>query len=343
MSPTGEPGQTEAQALIGAGRRLRRSSVVVSPLAFGGAAIGGLYEAVSEEQAQSTVSRALEVGLRYLDTAPHYGLGLSERRLGRALRGRPRDSYVLSTKVGRRLEPLGPGETVSPEGFATSAPLKRVWDFSRDGILRSMQESLERLGVDRIDILYLHDPDAFEPDVYATAYPALAELRAAGVVGAIGVGMNQAEMLTRLVCRLDLDLVLVAGRYTLLEQSALDELLPACLERGVGVIAAAPFHGGVLAGPEPGALYNYRPAPPGLVRRATRMQAVCARHGVPLTAAALQFALGHPAVISVLVGARSVQEVDENARAFTTAIPPDAWDELKAERLLGAELPVPRP
>ncbi|MGH2869330.1 MAG: aldo/keto reductase [Solirubrobacteraceae bacterium] len=326
---------------MSSGRPLPHCPVVVSPLAFGAAAIGGLYEAVDAEQAQQTVSRALELGLRYLDTAPHYGLGLSERRLGQALRDRPRDSYVVSTKVGRLLRPLRRGETVSPEGFATDARLKRVWDFSRDGIRRSLHESLERLGLDRVDILYLHDPDAFEPDVYATGYPTLAELRSEGVVGAIGVGMNQAEMLTRLVGRLDFDLVLVAGRYTLLDQSALDDLLPTCLERGVGVIAAAPFHGGLLARPGPGSLYNYRPASPDLIRRAAGMQAVCARHGVPLTAAALRFALGHPAVVSVLVGARSVQEVDDNAHAFQTPVAPEVWAELKAEGLLGAELPVP--
>ncbi len=315
--------------------------MTLSRLSFGGAAIGGLYEAVGEEQAQRTVARALHRGLHYLDTAPHYGLGLSEQRLGRALRGVPRDSFQISTKVGRRLSPLAPGETEPAHGFVTTASFKRSWDFSHEGILRSLHDSLDRLELDRVDILYLHDPDSFESEVYATGYPALAQLRAEGVVGAIGAGMNQAEMLTRLVRRLDLDLVLVAGRYSLLDQSALTSLLPACSERGVGVVVGAPFNGGLLAAPRPGAIYDYRTATPELVARATRMREVCAYHGVTLTAAALQFPLGHPAVVSVLAGARSPQEVDANARAFNARVAPEVWDELKHEGLLDAEVPVP--
>lgn len=314
---------------------------VRSALSFGGAAIGGLYEEVGEEPARRTVARALERGLCYLDTAPHYGLGLSERRLGRALEGVPRDSFQISTKVGRLLSPLAPGETEPPHGFVTTAPLKRSWDFSRDGVLRSLEDSLQRLGLDRVDILYLHDPDAFESEVYATGYPTLAQLRAEGVVGAIGAGMNQAEMLTRLVRRLDLDLVLVAGRYSLLDQSALTELLPTCQARGVEVVVGAPFNGGLLAAPRPGATYDYRRATPELVVRATRMRDVCTRHGVTLTAAALQFPLGHPAVVSVLAGARSPQEVDDNACAFNARVAPEIWDELKLAGLLHPELPVP--
>jgi D-threo-aldose 1-dehydrogenase len=317
--------------------------LALSALSFGGAAIGGLFEAVDEDQARRTVRRALDLGLRYLDTAPHYGLGVSERRLGEALRGVPRDTYVVSTKVGRLLRPLEPGETAPDEGYAGAPALKRVWDFSRDGVLRSVQESLERLGLERLDIVYLHDPDEFEAQVYETGFAALAELRSQGVVRAIGAGMNQAAMLARFVRRLDLDVVLVAGRYTLLDQSALADLLPACLERDVGVVAGGVFNSGLLADPSPQAPFDYGPAPPDLVRRAVEMQAVCEAHGVALPAAALQFPLGHPVVASVLVGARSVSEVEENARAFTTPVPDGVWAQLRSDGLLGAEIPVPSP
>lgn len=317
--------------------------LALSALGFGGAAIGGLFEAVDDDQAHRTVRRALDLGLRYLDTAPHYGLGVSERRLGEALRDVPRDTYVLSTKVGRLLRPLEPGETAPDEGYAGAPALKRVWDFSRDGVLRSVQESLERLGLDRLDIVYLHDPDEFEAQVYETGFGALAELRSQGVVRAIGAGMNQAAMLARFVRRLDLDVVLVAGRYTLLDQSALEDLLPACLERDVGVVVGGAFNSGLLADPSAQAHFDYGPAPPDLVRRALDMQAVCEAHGVALAAAALQFPLGHPAVASVVVGARSVSEVEDNARAFTTPVPDDVWAQLRSAGLLDDGIPVPSP
>jgi D-threo-aldose 1-dehydrogenase len=322
-------------------RRPLTGGLVLPALAFGGAAIGGLFEAVDEDQAQRTVRRALELGLRYLDTAPHYGLGVSERRIGEALVRVPRDSYVLSTKVGRLLRPLEPGEQAPDEGYASGLALKRVWDFSRDGVLRSVEESLERLGLERVDIVYLHDPDDFEGQVYETGFPALAELRAQGVVRAIGAGMNQAEMLARFVRRLDLDVVLVAGRYTLLDQSALSDLLPACLERDVGVVVGGAFQSGLLADPSPDSHYDYGPAPSHLVRRALEMQAVCEDHGVALPSAALQFPLGHPAVVSVLVGARSVNEVEQNVRAFTTPVPDQVWAQLRSAGLLGDSIPVP--
>jgi D-threo-aldose 1-dehydrogenase len=335
MSPTRE------QQTVRAGRPLGSTTLVPSALAFGGAPLGGLYETVSDEEAERAVTRALELGLRYLDTAPHYGLGVSEWRMGRVLRGVPRDSYILSTKVGRLLRPLAPGETAPDEGFADAMPLKRVRDYSRDGILRSVQESLERLGLDRIDILYLHDPDEFESEVYETGYPALAQLRSEGVVGAIGAGMNQAEMLERFVRRLDLDVVLLAGRYSLLDQSALGGLLPACLERGVGVVMGGALNSGLLANPSPGAHYDYGEASPELVDRAAKMSEVCSRHGVPLVAAALQFPLGHPAVVSVLVGARSGREVEQNAGAFNTPVPLQVWEELRGSGLLAGDVPVP--
>ena len=326
---------------IGAGRRLGASGLLPSALAFGGAPLGGLYEVVSDDDAEQAVRRALELGLRYLDTAPHYGLGSSERRLGLALRGAPRDSYLISTKVGRLIRPLAPGETAADEGFAETPGLKRVRDYSRDGIRRSIEESLERLGLDRVDIVYLHDPDEYETEVYESGYPALAELRSEGVVTAIGAGMNQAEMLTRFVDRLDLDVVLLAGRYSLLDQIALAELLPACVQRGVAVVIGGALNSGLLANPTAEGRYDYDRAPPEVLARATRMQEVCSRHGIPLIAAALQFPLGHPAVASVLVGARSAREVEANADAFATEVPPGLWEELRASKLLADDVPVP--
>jgi D-threo-aldose 1-dehydrogenase len=315
---------------------LGRSGLRVSRLGLGTAPLGNLFTAVSEADADATVRAALDAGLTYLDTAPHYGLGIAERRLGRVLAGRPRDSFVLSTKVGRLLRPLGPGETPDREGFVATPPGKRVWDLSRDGVRRSLAESLERLGLDRVDVAFLHDPDDHEREAYEQAFPALAELRSQGVVRAIGAGMNQAEMLTRFVRDLDLDVVLVAGRWSLLDQRALPELLPACAERGVAVVVGGVFNSGLLADPRPGATFDYAPAPPELLQRAARLQAACARHGVPLRAAALAFAAGHPAVTSVLVGARSAAEVADAVAMHAFTVPAELWAELVADGLLPA-------
>ncbi len=322
---------------------LGRSAVRVSPLGFGGAPIGNLFTAVSDEDAAAAVQAAWDGGVRYFDTAPHYGLGLSEGRLGDALRDRPRESYALATKVGRLLAPSpdAPGDNLA-DGFAVPASHRRVWDFSRDGVLRSLASSLERLKLDRVDVLLLHDPDEHWEQAVSEGYPALAELRACGVVGAIGVGMNQSAMLTRFVQETDLDLVLVAGRYTLLEQSAVEDLLPACARRGVSVVAAGVFNSGLLATAAPGTTYNYVPATPQVRDRAGRIAAVCARHGVPLPAAALRFPLGHPAVVSVLVGVRSAAEMNQHLAALAAPPPPaELWDELRAEGLLVAGAPAP--
>jgi D-threo-aldose 1-dehydrogenase len=326
---------------IGPGRPLGASGLVPSALALGAAPLGNLYEPLEDEQAYATVRRGLECGLRYLDTAPHYGLGVSERRLGAVLRAVPRNSYLLSTKAGRLLRERTPGERPPDEGYVAGPPLKRVWDFSADGIRRSLEESLERLGLDRVDLLYLHDPDEFESQVVQTAYPALARLRAEGLVRAIGVGMNQSAMLARFAARLDLDAVLLAGRYTLLEQGALEDLLPACAQRGVAVVIGGALNSGLLADPRPGARYDYAAAPEALVGRAQAIAEVCARHEVPLLAAALQFPLGHPAVACVLVGARSPAEVSANADAFAVPIPDELWRELRESGLLAPEVPVP--
>ena len=267
--------------------RLGRSPIEVSALAFGGAAIGGLYAPVTDADATAAVRRAHERGVRYFDTAPHYGVGRGERRLGAALP----DGCVLSTKVGRLLVPLGPGEQPEPLGFADPPPYRRVWDWTAEGVVRSLTESLERIGRDRVDLVYLHDPDDHEEEVYATAYPALAALRDEGVIGAIGAGMNQSAMLARFVERLDLDVVLCAGRYTLLDRSAREDLLPACERRGTSVIVGGAYNSGLLAG---GGTYDYLPASPALRERAEHLARVCAGHGVPLRAAALRFPLRHP-------------------------------------------------
>jgi D-threo-aldose 1-dehydrogenase len=309
----------------------------VTELAFGGAPLGNLYAPIPEDVADATVDAAWAHGIRTFDTAPLYGHGLSERRLGRVLRERPRAEYALSTKVGRLLAP-GAGGT---DGFAIPATHHVEWDFSADGVRRSLEESLERLGLDRVDTVLIHDPDRHYREALEQAYPALHELRAQGVVRAIGAGMNQAAMLTRFARETDMDVVLLAGRYTLLEQDALDDLLPACAERGVQVIAAGVFNSGLLARDRPAAdaTYNYAPAPEELVARAHRLADVCERHGAGLPAAALAVPGRHPAVATVLVGARDPAEVARNAELFARGVPEALWEELRAEGLLRPDAP----
>nr|WP_152895396.1 aldo/keto reductase [Streptomyces adustus] len=322
-------------------RTLGRSGVEITALAFGGAGIGNLFTEVGEEQARAAVTAAWRHGIRSFDTAPHYGLGLSERRLGAALRTRPRSAYTVATKVGRRLEPSdGRGDDLAA-GFAVPATHRREWDFSADGVRRALDASLDRLGLDRVDVVYLHDPDDHAEQAFREGYPALAELRAQGVVGAIGAGMNQTEMLTRFVRETDVDVVLCAGRYTLLDQSALTGLLPAALARGTSVVVGGAFNSGLLADPRPGATYNYTTAPAELLARARRLRSVAEGHGTTLRAAALAFCAAHPAVASVLVGARSAAEVDDCAAQFATPVPASFWRELRHTGLLPAEAPVP--
>jgi D-threo-aldose 1-dehydrogenase len=320
-------------------RRLGRSPVQVTELSFGGAAIGNLFTAVDDDTAAAAVDAAWAGGIRTFDTAPHYGLGLSERRLGAALRARPRHEYVISTKVGRLLSPVDPPYGRDPEGFAVPARSRRVVDFSRDGVRRSLEASLDRLGLDHIDIALIHDPDDHGEQALREAYPALEQLRADGCVRAIGVGMNQATMLTRFVTDTDVDVVLVAGRYTLLDQSAAELLLPAALDRGVAVIAGGVFNSGVLAEPGEGASYDYRPAPEPLIARARELEIVCARFGVPLRAAAAGFPLRHTAIASVLIGARNAAEITDAIRQHRTDIPAELWTalaDLLARRPRGA-------
>jgi D-threo-aldose 1-dehydrogenase len=321
---------------------LGHGGVAVTALGFGGAPIGNLFQAVEDGTAAGAVEAAWQAGVRFFDTAPHYGLGLSERRLGRALAGRPRDGFTLSTKVGRVLEPWTGGGRDS-EGFDVPATHRRVWDFSADGVRRSLADSLERLRVERVDLALLHDPDDHYRAAVEQAYPALHELRAAGAVGAIGAGMNQSRMLAELVRHTDLDAVLLAGRYSLLDQSALDDLLPLCAARGVAVLAGGVFNSGLLAtdAPAPGATYDYLPGPPVMIERARRIAEVCARHGVSLPQAALAFPAGHPAVASVLVGMRSAEEVERNLRLAAAPVPADLWAELVEQDLLRADTPLP--
>ncbi|BBC38748.1 Aldo/keto reductase [Streptomyces graminofaciens] len=321
------------------------SSVPVSELALGCAALGNLFHPVTDEAAHATVEAAWDAGVRTFDTAPHYGLGLSERRLGAALRDRPRDTYTLSTKVGRLLVPDpegGAGDDLA-QGFAVPATHRRVWDFSADGVLRSLEASLERLGLDRVDVALLHDPDDHADQALREAYPALERLRAEGVIGAIGVGMNQSALPARFLRETDIDVVLLAGRYTLLEQDSLADLLPEAAARGRSVVIGGVFNSGLLTAPRPGATYDYAPAPQPVLDRALRLLAVCERHGVPLRAAALRFPFGHSAVASVLTGARSPQEVRDTVEQLRRPIPDALWDELRAEGLLDPDTPVPAP
>ncbi|GAA1263661.1 aldo/keto reductase [Saccharothrix xinjiangensis] len=299
--------------------------VTPSRLGFGGGPIGNLFTEVSDEDAADALTAAWDAGIRYFDTAPHYGLGLSERRLGAFLRTRPRAEFAVSTKVGRVLEPFDGGGDDGAHSFAVPATHRRVWDFSADGVRRSLESSLDRLGLDRVDVVYVHDPDEHWEQAVSQAVPALVELRDQGVVGAIGVGMNQWEMPARFVRETDLDVVLLAGRYTLLDRSGL-ELLELCAERGVSAVAAGVFNSGLLAAPGANATYDYRDAPPDLVERARGMARACERHGVPLPLAALRFPLRHRAVESVLLGMRTAAEVRANTSG--AEVPEALWAEL---------------
>jgi D-threo-aldose 1-dehydrogenase len=309
----------------------------VKTLALGCAPLGGLYTAVDEQQARATVDAAWEAGIREFDTAPHYGAGLSERRLGAALAARPRGELVISTKVGRLLVPSsGSPRAPGADMFAGAPALDRVFDFSRDGVLRSLEESLERLALDRVDVVYVHDPDDHLDQAIGDALPALAELRSEGVVREIGAGMNQAPALARIVREADVDRVLVAGRFTLLDRSAESELLPLCVSRDVAAVAGSVLNSGILADPRPGAMYDYERASDELVERARRIAAICERHDTPLIAAAIAFPLRHPAVRTVLVGARSPEEVRVAADAFARPVPAELWEDLHAAGLLAA-------
>src|SRR5262245_2313346 len=313
-----------------------KTGLRVTRLGLGGVALSGAPPATDphlpspEAEAVSLIRRSFGLGLNYVDTAPMYGVGQSEQRYGRALRGIPRDRYVLSTKVGRVLRR-------GDEGKMTWA-----FDFSREGARASFEGSLERLGLERVDIVFVHDPDDHYQAALAGAFPVLRELRAEGRIRAIGAGMNQWQMELAFAREGYTDCFLLAGRYTLLDQTALPAFLPYCVEHQISVVAGGPYNSGILAvGPRAGATFNYRAAPPALVDKAARIAAVCERHQVPLRAAALQFILAHPAIASVIPGARSVAEVEENVRLVELPIPGELWAELKKAGLIAADAPTP--
>ena len=331
---------------------LGRTGLSVTRLGLGGASIGGLFSAVGEDEATATLERAWDLGIRYYDTAPLYGYGSSERRFGAALRERPRADYVLSTKVGRLVRPVAaiePGADVDRQAadgrddayYGRAEPVRPVFDYSADGVRRSIEESLARLGIERIDIALIHDPDDHWREAIEGAWPALHRLRAEGTVRAIGAGMNQSAMLARFAREADPDVFLLAGRYTLLDQGALADLLPLCVERGIAIVVGGVMNSGILADPRPGSRFDYRPAAAPLVERARRLEAVCARHGVSLKAAAVQFPLAHPAVAAVVAGVRQVAHLDEYPALMRESIAPELWSELRSAGHIPPEAPTP--
>jgi len=337
-------------------RTIGSTGLEVTVLGFGGNALGNLYSVVDEGVARDAVLAAYEGGTAYFDTAPMYGHGLSERRIGDVLRSLPRDEIVLSTKVGRLLKPYGrvppPRPSVAQGGiFAGELPFQPTFDYTYDATMRSFEDSLQRLGMNRIDILLIHDADAWSHGdryekvlrtVEAGALRALERLKADGVISAFGAGVNQAEACERLMDMGSFDCFMLAGRYTLLEQGALDSFLPRCLKENRSVILAAPYNSGLLVtGAVPGARYNYVPAPPDVLRHVAAIEAVAAAHGVPLAAAALQFVLAHPAVVTVIPGGRSREEVEQNAGWLEAPIPDGFWADLKANGLIHGAAPVP--
>jgi D-threo-aldose 1-dehydrogenase len=321
--------------------QLGTTDVHVGEVGFGGGPLGGLFEPLDDGGAAAALAAGWDAGIRFYDTAPHYGLGQSERRMGRLLRDKPRDQFTLSTKVGRLLVPQDPKGRMD-EAFQVPATHRRVWDFSRDGVRRSVDDSLERMGLDRIDVLYLHDAEEHFDDALRDGYPALAELRAEGVVAAIGAGMYDVRLLARLVREADVDVVMLAGGYTLLQQPALGDFLPGCAERGVSVIAAGVFNSGVLATPRPvqGSRFDYRTAGPEVLERANQIADVCEAHGVTLPQAAIAFPLLHPVIASVVLGMRSTEEVRRNLEAFATDVPEGLWSDLRGAGLLDHRAPT---
>jgi D-threo-aldose 1-dehydrogenase len=312
-------------------------------LGFGGTGVGNLYRAISDEQAAATVEAAWDAGIRYFDTAPHYGLGLSERRIGEVLADKPREEFVLSTKVGRVLVPSpATKDEKDPEGFDVPAGLRREWDPSEAGVRRSIEQSLERLGLDYIDIAYLHDPDVYSmEDAVKSALPALEKVRAEGLVRAIGVGTNTAGAALQCVGAADLDLLMLAGRFTVLEQPGSDGrpgagLLDRCVEAGTGVVSVGVYNSGILAKPElpADAHYNYSQASEEILERARRLASICKEHGVELPTAAIQFPFRHPAVVNVTVGASRPEQISESAKRMSAPVPNELWQDLQQRGLL---------
>jgi len=330
------------------------ATIEFTEIGFGGAPLGNLYRAITEKEAQDTLNAAWKAGIRYYDTSPQYGLGLSETRLNHFFRDKPREKYVLSTKVGRRLKVVPPEKRLGIGKFFDVPSRGEIYDYTYDGIMRSLEDSLERLGVDRVDILYVHDLDVYThgsaevrdkyiEELMKSGYRALISLRDQRVIKAFGPGINEWEAAQTLAERGDFDLFLLAGRYTLLEQTALDSFLPLCVERGIGIVLGGVYNSGILAsGPKPGAFYNYSPAPKAILKRVAEIEKIARKRRVKLVEAALRFPLVHPAVVSVIPGARRPAEVALNMRTLRKKIPKALWTDLKAAGLLRADAPVPR-
>jgi D-threo-aldose 1-dehydrogenase len=329
-------------------RKLPRRDISLSSMGLGCAQLGGLYQAVGDAEARAIVDAAWDLGVRYFDTAPYYGYTLSERRLGAALRARPRASYVLSTKVGRLMLPdphVRPGES----GWAEPLPFRPHYDYSYDGIKRSHEDSLQRLGMDRVDILYVHDigrvthgdrhAHYWAQLTHGGGFRALMQLREEGSVRAFGLGVNEWEAIADAMEECDLDCALLAGRYTLLEQASLAPLLDRCAARGIGIVIGGPFNSGILAGNRK---FNYEDAPAAIVARVAAITEVCREAGVPVQAAALQFPMAHPAVVSCIPGAQSAPQLRQNAAWFGQPLPPALWQALARDGLIDPRAPVPR-
>src|SRR5271154_2745918 len=334
-------------------RKLGRAGVEVTELGLGTAPLGENWDIIEEEEASALLCAAWDGGVRYFDTSPWYGKGQAEHRVGRALYRRPRDEFAISSKVGRLLRrPLKPGPFEQGQWLG-GLKFDAVFDYSYDGVLRSFEDSLQRLGVNRIDVLLIHDLDTWHFETEAKVAPywnqlatsgwrALEALRDQGVIKGIGAGFNTMGTIPRYLDFFDMDFFLIAMRYTLLEQDVLETEFPRCAERGVGIVIGGTYNSGILAtGAAPHARYNYSPAGPEILARVAKMEAVCKRHGVPLAAAALQFPLGHPIVASVIPGAIAKREVEQNIAAFRHRIPADLWAELKHEKLIRADAPIP--
>ena len=331
-------------------RRLGRVDLEVTAFAFGAAPIGNIFRPITEQESDAMVQHAWDAGVRFYDTAPMYGHGLSELRTGHSLRWKQRDDFVLASKVGRVLKPAR-RDTIDFAPWADGAPFTMHFDYSYDGTMRSFEDSLQRLGLERMDVCFIHDIDVFtrgaeQPAVFEQAmdgcWRALERLRSEGLVKAIGVGVNEWQVCHEALKRRDFDCFLLAGRYTLLEQDALDEFLPLCEQRGAAVVVGGGFNSGILAtGARPGAKYNYAPAPQPILDKVARIEAVCTAHGVPLPAAALQFVVAHPAIPSFIAGTRTVEQLRQNLAWFSHPIPADFWADLKRQGLLREDAPVP--
>jgi len=319
--------------------QLGRTQLAITQFGLGSAPLGWLYEPVDRDAAVATMRRAYELGCNFFDTSPLYGTGLAETRLGSVLSPLPRERFVLSDKVGYKVYP----DTPLPDERGSDKPPHPGYDFSYDGALRLVEGSLKRLGLERIDILLIHDPDDYIDEALHGTYRALRRMRDEGLIAAIGAGMNDSGLLARMAREAEFDCFLLAGRYTLLDQVALTDLLPLATEQGIAIYVGGPFNSGILADPYAAQPYfNYAPASAEWIARARRLDVVCQRHGVPLKAAAIQFPLSHPAVAAVLSGAGSLAELEENVAMFHVAIPPALWDDLRTEGLLDADVPTPQ-